>query len=107
LKKFRKVHKLFIVEGLKSITEFFNEDYKLQHIFYLPDMFSKVDNFLQNKKIKRNEVSVSELKKISSLSTHQGVLVIFEITEVKKLDANELKDQFTLALDFIQDPGNL
>jgi|SRR5690606_32013408 len=106
LKKFRKVHNLFIVEGVKSITEFFNEDYKLQHIFYLPDLSSKVGNFLRNKNIKGNEISSDELKKISSLSNPQGILAVFEIPKFK-LEINELKGQFTLALDFIQDPGNL
>src|SRR5690606_3499577 len=104
LKKFRKAHNLFIVEGIKSITEFFNEDYKLHSIFYLPEMSSKVDNFLQN--IKGNEITSDELKKISALTNPQGVLAVFEIPK-NDVEFQDLKNKFTLALDFIQDPGNL
>jgi len=104
LKKFRKIHNLFIVEGIKSITEFFNEDYTFHSIFYLPEMSPKVVNFLQI--IKGNEITSDELKKISTLTNPQGVLAVFKISELK-LENTDLKNKFTLALDFIQDPGNL
>jgi len=104
LKKFRKAHNLFIVEGIKSITEFFNEDYFLHSLFYLPEMSSKVGNFLRN--IKGNEISSDDLKKISALTNPQGILAVFKIPE-NEVKAADLKNKFTLALDYIQDPGNL
>src|SRR5690606_10734361 len=79
LKKFRKAHNLFIAEGIKSITEFLHEDYKLHSIFYLPEISSKVINFPQN--IKGNEISSDELKKISALANPQGILAVFKIPE--------------------------
>jgi len=104
LKKFRKTHNLFIVEGIKSITEFINEEYVLHSIFYLPEMSSKVVNFLRI--IKGNEISSDELKKISALTNPQGVLAVFQIPQ-HALNIEDLRNKFTLALDFIQDPGNL
>jgi len=104
LKKFRKTHNLFIVEGIKSITEFINEEYVLHSIFYLPEMSSKVVNFLRI--IKGNEISSDELKKISALTNPQGVLAVFKIPQ-HALNIEDLRNKFTLALDFIQDPGNL
>ena len=104
LKKFRKTHNLFIVEGIKSITEFINEEYVLHSIYYLPEMSSKVVNFPQI--IKGNEISSDELKKISTLTNPQGILAVFR-TLYFDLKVEDLKNKFSLALDFIQDPGNL
>lgn len=104
LKKYRKSHKLFIVEGIKSITEFFNEDYTLHSLYYLPELSSKVLNFLD--KIKGIEVSSQDLKKISALTNPQGALALFQIPD-HKLEPSKITDKFYFALDFIQDPGNL
>ena len=104
LKKFRKAHKLFIVEGIKSITEFFEEDYTLQSIFYLPEMSPKVVNFLRN--IKGFEVTSEELNKISTLTNPQGVLAVFVIPEYD-LPLEDMRGRYALALDNVQDPGNL
>jgi len=104
LKKFRNIHKLFIVEGLKSITEFIHEDYTLHSIYYLPEMSPKVVNFLQD--IKGNEISSNELKKISALTAPQGILAVFKIPQYD-FNLEDLRSKFTFALDFIQDPGNL
>lgn len=104
LKKFRKTHNLFIVEGIKSITEFINEEYVLHSIYYLPEMSSKVVNFLRI--LKGNEISSDELNKISTLTNPQGVLAVFRIPH-HDLKVEDLQNKFSLALDFIQDPGNL
>lgn len=104
LKKYRRAHKLFIVEGFKSITEFFNEDYTLHSLYYLPELSSKMLKFPD--KIKGIEVSSQDLKKISTLTTPQGALALFQIPD-HKLHLPTLKGQFTMVLDFVQDPGNL
>src|SRR5690606_30215059 len=104
LKKYRKAHNLFIVEGIKSITEFLMEDYILHSLFYLPEMSSKVVNFPQ--KIKGIEITSEEIKKISALTNPQGALAVFEIPKYE-INTVSFRDTYTLALDFIQDPGNL
>src|SRR5690606_31367645 len=104
LKKFRTAHRLFIVEGMKSITEFFNEEYVLHSLYYLPEILPKVGNFLGN--IKGIEISSEELKKISSLANPHGALAVFHVPD-RRLQPSDLKNRFTLALDFVQDPGNL
>lgn len=104
LKKYRKVHKLFIVEGSKSITEFYNGGYTLHSFYYLPELSSKVLNFPD--KIKGIEISSQDLKKISALTTPHGILAVFQIPD-HKIDPNELRGRFNMVLDFIQDPGNL
>lgn len=105
LKKFRKQYNLFIVEGYKSITEFLASGYVLSQLFYIPEIASKVANFPQ--KTKHNELSSSELAKISTLKNPSGTLAIFEIPEQRAICAQELEGNFSLVLDYVQDPGNL
>lgn len=101
LKKYRKIHKLFIVEGIKSITEFVNEDYTLHSLYYISELSSKVLNFPD-----KTEVSSRDLRKISTLANPQGSLALFQIPD-QKLETPLLDNRFHIALDFIQDPGNL
>lgn len=104
-KKFRKQYGQFIVEGLKSITEFMQADYMLIQLFHVPEMASKVAIFPQ--KIKLNCIDGRELNKISTLTNPQGILAIFQIPEERRLSQDQLKTKFSLVLDAVQDPGNL
>jgi len=45
--------------------------------------------------------------KISTLQTPQGFLAVIHLPESKAADLNNLKNQFTLVLDGVQDPGNM
>lgn len=95
-KKYRRNHQLFVVEGIKSIQEFLNSDYKLDLLFSVEDIFQKNE-------FSTNLISDNELKKISFLSTPNRALAIFKIPEVKAIDDTSL----VVALDNIGDPGNL
>lgn len=53
------------------------------------------------------EISVTELNKVSSLSTPQDVIAQIKIPEWPVLNHNELKGRFSLVLDGVQDPGNM
>lgn len=104
-KKFRTKHRLFIVEGHKSIEEFINSKYNLTQLFYTSDLSSKVAIFPHNMKF--IEISSSDLKKISALKNPNGILALFEIPDQNPANNLSLKDKYTLVLDGIQDPGNL
>ncbi|MFD2968469.1 TrmH family RNA methyltransferase [Sphingobacterium bambusae] len=104
-KKFRKQHGLFIVEGLKSVSEFISSDYQLHSLFATAEAQAKMDNLQQN--IKCITVSASELQKISLLNNPQGVVALFNLPEQHTLDWIHIRQQHSLLLDDIQDPGNL
>ena len=53
------------------------------------------------------EISVTELEKVSSLKTPQDAIAQIKIPEWPALRHEELKGQFALVLDGIQDPGNM
>jgi|SRR6476661_3818224 len=103
-KKYRKEHSLFVVEGIKSITEFLQFDYEVDTVYCLADVRSNLAKFSRN--VKLVEVSTSDLERISGLSTPQKALALVRIPEKTAVQPKGL-DRLTLLLDGIQDPGNL
>lgn len=92
-KKFRKRDGLFVAEGPKIVGDLMRR-YKPHTVFATSDWEGSVDV----------SVSDDELRKISFLQHPQQVLAVFPIpTVTSSIDTTQLY----LALDGIQDPGNL
>lgn len=104
-KKFRREHGLFIVEGVKSVTEFLHSDYSVQRIYHTAQAAAKLPKIPQN--IKSVEIDEPTLKRISALKTPQGVLALVDVPAYAPLTVDILRQGFHLVLDEIQDPGNL
>ncbi|TMM30054.1 RNA methyltransferase [Polaribacter aestuariivivens] len=96
-KKYRQKHNLFIAEGVKVVNELLNSSFEVATIFCVDDF----EINLPVEKIVR--ILDTDLKKISNLKTPNKVLGIFKIPEEKQLN----KSGFTIALDTVNDPGNL
>ena len=95
-KKYRTIHNLFIVEGVKVVDEFLNSNFELEQLFCLDDSnYQSVDNV--------TIISQIELKKISTLKNPNNVLALFKMPKT----VDPIKQGFILALDEINDPGNL
>ena len=94
-KKYRQKHKMFVVEGVKVVKEFLNSSFELYQLFSVDSTFDEFANVMP--------ISEQELKKISNLTSPNKVLALFKIPELY-----ESKDSgLILALDAINDPGNL
>jgi len=104
-KKFRKEHRLFIVEGIKSVTEFIHSDYLVNSVYCTENVMPKLAKLPQ--KIKLNQITSTELGKISTLTTPQNILALVELPDDNEIETLSFKKRFTLALDGVQDPGNL
>jgi TrmH family RNA methyltransferase len=104
-KKFRREHGLFMVEGYKSVIEFINSAYQVDTIYHTPAFAPNLLNL--SRKINFQEISLSELAKISTLKTPQEVIGLVKIPIWPVLNYNNLKQKFSLVLDSIQDPGNM
>lgn len=103
-KKFRIQTGLFIVEGEKMVVELIQSLYKADQVFATYEFISKYQDLL--KQLQVTEVTTDELKKISQLKTPNQALALAKYTE--KADLSLLKKgSIYLALDNIQDPGNL
>ena len=104
-KKIRKEQGLFIVEGLKSIQEFINSEYLVDSVYCTENLMPKLDNL--SRKIKPVGITESELSRISALSTPQAILAVVQIPKHTEINIKKLDRSFFLALDGVQDPGNL
>ncbi len=96
-KKNRLKENLFVVEGVKSVNEFLESDFELYHLYATEAFSHQID------KPKFTIITEIELKKISQQVQPNEVLALFKIPSNQKIDAKGL----ILALDQIQDPGNL
>jgi TrmH family RNA methyltransferase len=105
-KKTRQQEMLFTAEGTKSVIElchaskisvkgvFATKDWIEEHAYEIP------------KNIELNDVSNKELDQISSLKTHQNVLMIAKIPQ-SSIDNIAFDNGLNLVIDTVQDPGNL
>lgn len=111
--KARKEQGLFVVEGIKMVSEL--PPSFAEHVFasesYLRD--KKVEEELACKYKSFDVVSDEVFKSISDTVTPQGILALVNISALKRAkDLKYKKDsehekQIVLVLDGIQDPGNL
>ena len=99
-KKQRQQSGLFIVEGVKQIEELLLSNFTIKTIYATQDWESKN---LGNTHLV--SITADELKKISALQTPNQVLALVEEPSPKKLLVPTNK--WVLALDGIQDPGNM
>ena len=96
-KKYRSKHGLFIAEGVKVVNELLNSS------FTVKELYTTDTTLFINENFPITEISDIELKKISNLKNPNKVLGLFEIPT----SVNNSTNNFTLALDDINDPGNL
>lgn len=101
-KKFRKEFGIFIAEGPKLMEELLNSNLEIKEIYYTSEW--QYPNF--NSKIYSELISNDEMKKISALTTPSQVFAVIGIPEYNIGDI-DFANELVLALDTIQDPGNL
>ena len=96
-KKYRQKHQLFIAEGVKVVSELLNSSLEVAHIFTVDTSFELANN------TECTVISENDLKKISTLKTPNKVLGLFKIPAKKEIN----NQSFVVALDAVNDPGNL
>ena len=101
LKKTRDREGLFIAEGPKTVAD-------LMSIYEPVELYATEEWFANRPEIKQNSTQITkeELHKISFLKHPQQVLGIFPIPH-HETDYNICQHELCLALDGVQDPGNL
>lgn len=103
-KKQRDQLGLFLAEGPRMITDLIIAGLS-------PKFIVASDQLMPIKEIKNNNIEtiiipLNEFRKVSLLKTPQHILGIFPIPD-SHLNNNAIKNDLVLALDGIQDPGNL
>jgi len=105
-KKVRDEEKLFIIEGDKLVREFIASKVPIQTIVAKPEFLSSISGDILNTIPEIEVVSYEELKQISTLKTPHNALAIIPIQD-KELHIKEVFRELVVALDFVQDPGNM
>ena len=107
LKKNREQEGFFIIEGIKIVYEFINDNsYKIKEVFATIDFIEAHSSLLRSKEILFSEITYDELKKISLQVSPNQVLAVVE-AKTHQLNIEQLQNDLTLYLDDIRDPGNL
>lgn len=96
-KKYREKHGLFIAEGVKVVKELLQSSLEVFQLFAIDDYeITNHENVV-------TQISEADLKKISKLKSPNKVLGLFKIPDEQQAQQKGL----ILALDEINDPGNL
>jgi TrmH family RNA methyltransferase len=98
-KKQRQEERLFIAEGVKLVDELLQTNYRIRKLYATEEWIG------EHPDAEAQLVTGQELERISGLVSPNHVLAIVEQKEQRENPV--LKQQFTIALDGIQDPGNL
>lgn len=96
-KRGRAEHGLFLAEGEKLIGELRTSHLRVRKIFALEGVFAGPEV---------ETVTPRDMERISQLKTPSNSLALVEIPRYR-LHPGELRDRLTLALDEVQNPGNL
>jgi TrmH family RNA methyltransferase len=104
-KKIRDETGFFLVEGNKMVEEALRSEYQIESIVctteflhFHPEIQSRVQELIETDK--------ESIQKASLLQNPQDALALVHIPSQKEIEVN-LQDELVVALDFIQDPGNL
>ncbi len=105
-KKCRDEEKLFVIEGDKMVKEFLAAGKKVLTLIAKPEFIAGLSAEHLKSAGEVIPVNYAELKKMSSLSTPHNAMAVAAIPEVSP-DTVRILENLCVALDFIQDPGNL
>lgn len=100
-KKQRLLQQLFVVEGMKAIEEVLHAGIRVKKLFYTDD----VPPFVATAVEQLEQLEEGQMEKVSFLQTPTSYLALAELPAPNQLALNP--NELTLALDNIQDPGNL
>ena len=103
--KSRKENKMFLVEGNKLVDELLSSNFKVENILVtdlwlekFPEMAGKLPFY--------DIISQKQMEQISCMVTAPGILATAH-TPYYNISPDDAENEFVIALDGINDPGNL
>jgi TrmH family RNA methyltransferase len=106
-KKFRTETGLFVIEGDKLVSELLSNRKETVVQLVANTGWLRANQHLLHRGIKEiTEVSEQVFSKVTSFESPAGVLAVLSIPKFD-FHENDLKNQLSIGLDTIQDPGNL
>ena len=105
-KKIREEYRLYIIEGDKIVKEFIHAGIHIKSLIAKPEFISSLPKESMKEVSETEAVSYEELKQISGLKTPHNALAVVCMPDNEISESKLMKKQ-CVALDRIQDPGNL
>ena len=109
-KKYRDLHRLFLVEGEKMVLELAESDperlFHIKELYATPEWIESHHAQLQSWKTTFYEATPREIKRVSNLMTPQPVIALVSMPEAL-FNAAELLNTPVLAFESLRDPGNM
>jgi RNA methyltransferase, TrmH family len=106
--RFRRAEGVFLVEGDKSVREFVDFGRFAGDLYVTPDWAGwKRDATDREQPYNFHETTDAEMARISHLPSPSSILAVLARPAPAPLDLAQLRLGFTLALDAVQDPGNV
>lgn len=102
-RKFREEHALFVVEGVKMVSELFASNWQVHSLYYNDEFdVTTVPSTVRE----GFRVSNKDLSRISGLKTPNQVVAVVH-QQRAEIAPEDLASTLCLALDDVRDPGNL
>jgi RNA methyltransferase, TrmH family len=105
-KKVREEEGLFVIEGDKLVREFLSAGVPVKTLIAKKEFLNALPSLLKESVDEIEDASYEELKYVSTLKTPHNAMAIVRIPE-QRMVTEELLKKLCVALDFVQDPGNL
>ena len=103
-KKSRDLEEAFIAEGPKIVDEFLmDSSVNIKQVYAVKKWIDTNTNKIKQAEV--IEIDDADLERVSQLKTPNEVLAV--VSKFKPVESPDLKNKITLALDTIQDPGNM
>lgn len=96
----------FIAEGAKMLEEMIRSEFEVVQVFYVSSAEDKVMSIISGENIDAIKIAQSEIERISQLKTASDIVVIVKLPTDNYFDSGNIGG-LSIALDSIQDPGNL
>ncbi len=101
IKKYRREHGLFMIEGSKLIEEALKEKWDIEYLLHTKDYSPSIPK--GGRIIESIELQQRELESLGTLSSNKDAIGILKVKKSKELDL----ESWMLYMDEINDPGNV
>jgi RNA methyltransferase, TrmH family len=105
-RKIREEKQLYVIEGDKLVREFLAAKIRFRTLVAKPEFIASLPAGIKNYVDEIENVTYEELKLISTLKTPHNAIGIISM-HARELKTDEVFKSLCIALDCIQDPGNM